>query len=640
MLDICMMLFVQNWRLGGRKCPPLFAVLVFSVILGPLSIQAQVKSGDKSALNKQASQLKQKIEDFRFSQPDSAQFWSNQLLKIGERLGDLSLQSEAYAHLAWVNRVWGNNTEALDDGEKALEKAEEANNLLLQASALYEIGIIQHELQHFEEGRRSLTEARQKFELLQDPMGIGRTINSIGEIHRLQGEFSLAHQAYRQARVHFAEANSPEGLILIQNNIGLVYAAKGECEKALDTLKLARANAIAQNYIGVILESGDQIANCQLELGQIDSAFVNAEYVLNAAKEADFLKYAKAAAKTLCDISLAQGNYEAAFKYQEMHYEFSHQLMNEATQNRISSLNYALGLRQREATIEVLNHDKKVNNLLTTMAIAGFGVLLLFGIVLVFFYQRKRKNHRLLEKQNEALSELNREKDSLINIVAHDLKSPLSKTKGLLSLLPTMNPFNPQQQKVADMINKTLDDGDRLIRDLLDISHAEGSSSGFHPIDFELNALLGNIISSYQDSAAKKHIKINTKFALDPISLHTDDSFVSRIFDNLLSNAVKYSANHTEIIIESGLAGEKAWFSVKDQGPGFSPQDKEKMFRKFQRLSARPTGGESSNGLGLAIIQMLANKLKAQIELETAVGQGSKFIIQLPTDVDRADSKP
>ena len=594
--------------------------------------QAPLTATQQNLRNKATTLLKD-IDEKRFSKPDSAQVWSNQLLKIGQELGDFGFQSSAYAYLSWVNRVWGNNTQALDDGENALKAAESANDLQLQANALYEIGIIQHELEHFEEGRRSLTEAYEKFELLQDAAGMGRTVNSIGEIHRIQGEYSLAQKAYREARIHFSAAKVTKGLILIENNLGLVYAAKGECEIALDTLESARKKAIEEEFIGIILESTDQIARCQLALGRTFEAGDNAQFVLEQSQERGFLKYAKAAAKTLSDISIANGKFEDAFKYQEMHYDFARELLNEATQNRISSLNYTLELREKEAQIEVLNHDQKIGQLMTTMAVAGIGVLLLFGLILIYFYQRKRKNNLLLAQQNEALSELNREKDSLINIVAHDLKSPLSKTKGLLSLLPTMSPFNPQQQKVADMINKTLDEGDRLIRDLLDISSEGGSSSSFNPIAFELNKMLGETTLQYKENAAKKKLTLLVAPAPADIQLFTDDSFLSRIFDNLLSNAIKYSPSDTEIRIECGENGEKAWFSVQDHGPGFSDEDKEQMFRKFQRLSARPTGGESSNGLGLAIIQLLANKLKASIRLETAPGMGSKFIIEFPKRV-------
>lgn len=70
--------------------------------------------------------------------------------------------------------------------------------------------------------------------------------------------------------------------------------------------------------------------------------------------------------------------------------------------------------------------------------------------------------------------------------------------------------------------------------------------------------------------------------------------------------------------------------SVKDQGLGFSDSDKKFLFQKFKKLSARPTGGESSNGLGLAIVKTLVGRLNGTVELISAVGKGSEFIVKIP----------
>ena len=81
------------------------------------------------------------------------------------------------------------------------------------------------------------------------------------------------------------------------------------------------------------------------------------------------------------------------------------------------------------------------------------------------------------------------------------------------------------------------------------------------------------------------------------ILLETDRSYISRILDNLISNAIKFSQSGTKVWVSTLNREGAVGFSVKDEGPGISPQDQEKMFRKFQKLSARPTAGEGSNGL-------------------------------------------
>jgi signal transduction histidine kinase len=79
------------------------------------------------------------------------------------------------------------------------------------------------------------------------------------------------------------------------------------------------------------------------------------------------------------------------------------------------------------------------------------------------------------------------------------------------------------------------------------------------------------------------------------------------------------------------MANATVRISVSDQGPGISPDDQQKLFKKFQRLSARPTGGESSTGLGLAITQTLVQQLRGTIEVDSTLGQGTTFTVVLPS---------
>ncbi len=102
------------------------------------------------------------------------------------------------------------------------------------------------------------------------------------------------------------------------------------------------------------------------------------------------------------------------------------------------------------------------------------------------------------------------------------------------------------------------------------------------------------------------------------------------IMDNLLSNALKFSPAKSIVRVNLSSANGQYRLKVIDQGPGFSEEDKSKMFRKFQKLSARPTGGENSTGLGLSIIKVLTEKLRGDVELISEKGKGATFNIVLP----------
>ena len=103
-----------------------------------------------------------------------------------------------------------------------------------------------------------------------------------------------------------------------------------------------------------------------------------------------------------------------------------------------------------------------------------------------------------------------------------------------------------------------------------------------------------------------------------------------QILDNLISNAVKYAPPRTLVAIESGRANGEIFIAIKDQGPGISAEDQKKLFGKYTRR----TGGESSTGLGLSIVNRLVEAMHGTIECQSELGTGATFIVRLPDGED------
>ena len=108
--------------------------------------------------------------------------------------------------------------------------------------------------------------------------------------------------------------------------------------------------------------------------------------------------------------------------------------------------------------------------------------------------------------------------------------------------------------------------------------------------------------------------------------INTDPTVAMRILENFMSNAIKFSPFDTTVRI----ALTNTAIRITDQGPGLSPEDQKQLFQKFKKLSARPTGGETSTGLGLSIVKGLADKLQADIEVKSELGKGSTFSLCFP----------
>jgi PAS domain S-box-containing protein len=236
-----------------------------------------------------------------------------------------------------------------------------------------------------------------------------------------------------------------------------------------------------------------------------------------------------------------------------------------------------------------------------------------------------------LREKNLELEELSREKEAMVGVVAHDLRSPLNKIKGLMNIINLTSEVSPEQELYFDLIRKIIEEGLNQIKDLLDLHVAIDQQENLEFKQVNLSKLLSNLITSFVDDAIKKDIQIHHNWE-NELVIESDDNILNRILDNLMSNAIKFSPKGKNIYL-SGLLNKEnrtVEITVKDEGQGFSPEDQEKAFKRFQKLSARPTAGENSTGLGLAIVKRFTTMLGGKIILTSESQKGAEFKIILP----------
>lgn len=248
-----------------------------------------------------------------------------------------------------------------------------------------------------------------------------------------------------------------------------------------------------------------------------------------------------------------------------------------------------------------------------------------------------RQNEKL-SKRNLQLSDLNHEKDTLMSIVAHDLKSPLNRIEGITYLMELDKKLPQDQKNFLGMIKDATRSGLDLITDLLDVHMLEENVEPNYT-NFDISTFLLEKTEAFQQRAESKSIHLNIG-RVENEEVFTDRDYLDRIFDNLLSNAIKFSPKNSVVNISADRTEYEFWISIKDHGPGFSSHDREFLFQKFKKLSARPTAGETSNGLGLAIVKILVDRLKGKIELTTEQGKGSQFIVRFPQQKQFAEVSP
>ena len=140
-------------------------------------------------------------------------------------------------------------------------------------------------------------------------------------------------------------------------------------------------------------------------------------------------------------------------------------------------------------------------------------------------------------------------------------------------------------------------------------------------------------MTAYNLELERKNQVVELTIEPNSLNLKTDEDVLRRIIENIFSNAIKFSEPGKTIHIKLSEEHEFAILSVKDEGPGIEQAELPKLFEMFQKLSARPTGGESSTGLGLSIVKALVERLQGKIEVHSEIGKGTEFVIHIPKDV-------
>ncbi len=234
-----------------------------------------------------------------------------------------------------------------------------------------------------------------------------------------------------------------------------------------------------------------------------------------------------------------------------------------------------------------------------------------------------------LQENNRELDEANRFKTQMLSIVAHDLKNPIHNIIGYATLaaydLPPDSPPVQMMLHVEQSASRML----RLITDILETAALELGKIQIERHSISLAYLIERAAKTYQDAAAAKEQTIILELQKDVI-IAADEERLLQVFDNLISNAVKYSPHGKQIWVRAKQGSGNIRIEVQDEGPGFTEEDKHKLFGFFQRLSAQPIGGESSNGVGLAIVKKIVELHGGTIEIESEPSKGATFIVVLP----------
>ena len=288
-------------------------------------------------------------------------------------------------------------------------------------------------------------------------------------------------------------------------------------------------------------------------------------------------------------------------------------------QNLATAIKSAIRIYKAEQAVELANLRLRASNEL-----------------LVLKNQELEKQQQQIKSQNIKLQEAYNLKSEFLATMSHELRTPMNAIMGFSQLLLRQypDPLSSQQKNLVQRIfhnSKSLLD---MINEMLDFSKIEAGKLNLNPQKFNLDNLINLTVEEIRSLALQKNLTLETQSELQNSFVVQDSNFIKRILMNLISNAIKFT--------ESGKITIKVWevsensiaIAISDTGIGIALEDRDKIWQAFRQADQSFTRQHSGTGLGLAITRSLVKMMKGKISLQSELGQGSTFTVEIPRKYD------
>jgi signal transduction histidine kinase len=263
-----------------------------------------------------------------------------------------------------------------------------------------------------------------------------------------------------------------------------------------------------------------------------------------------------------------------------------------------------------------------------------FSILSMSGLVclvtFIFFIseRERKKSHQALQSQNITLDMLSKEKTKFLQIAAHDLRNPLISIQSLAERFSDPDLSDEEREICLNYIISSADRMSELIKNLLEIQVMDAGRMNINNQQVSLNNIVNSYVNHMSHLMEDRQAEIEVSLPEKELLITSDPARITQILDNYVSNAFKYSPEGSKVYIHLSEHEKYIELSVRDEGPGISEKDMDKLFKQFSTVSSVPRSGEHATGLGLAIVKKLSDALGAEVGCQSEKGKGCTFYVR------------
>ena len=573
--------------------------------------------------------------------------YAEQALTITKKNDNKDLQARLFSMIGTLYSSMAEYVQALENYQHALDIDEELGSLTRVASTKGNIGIVYSTLSDFARALAYYQESLRLHQEQENNHGIAGNLHNIGNVYCHLSDYTSALDYYHKSLDLAKYIGSKSGEALCVGAIGNVYIHLDDYESALhyyqQSLLLAQE---LDNKKSISICMGN-IGNVHLELAHFSEALMYFQRALDISREVfhktgevlwkgnigcvylqkKYERYDRIKGEEYVRESIAYFQehgiksheyemrkiladlYEEECRWEEFadqfkkYHELKEQVYSEEVQKCVQNNEYQRIIAEKEKQLAI----EKTR------------------------FQEREAAMKELQKVNQKLIEADKAKNDIISIVAHDLKNPLTLIQLRADILEKVNKDLTEDALItsAKNISSIAQHMNKIITNLLDIHALETGKMPINNVETDIMPIIHKVIVDNRRSASEKNIVIETDISNDIVWVNVDALALYQVLENLLSNAIKFSPKGRSISVICQVENHEVVISVKDNGPGISQEDQSKLFGKFQKLTARPTAGEYSTGLGLSIAKTITEHIGGTLECRSVLGQGAEFIVRL-----------
>jgi signal transduction histidine kinase len=648
-------------------------IVLFCAMCNTVVAQTTVNTVSNTPAAAEIENYTRLITRYRYDKPDSALFFTSKGLAYAKSHHDKQGEAIMLNQLGMINDNSGKYEAAHHNYIEALNLYQSIGQDKGMATERIRLGVVEMRQGNYDKAIGYFLQALKTSERIHEPKGTMEAYITLGEAYMGQKKYPQALKYLQTAEAIDKTIPFSNLSLNLRNDFGITYTVTGEFSEAKAYLNDGISKSNTPQYQGLNITLINNLAALYARQGNTDyciwlqkAALRKAQYIhnflreeqtlnglaktyrtINADSSLSYLFKVKALAQSknahkqviealqnIGEIYTQKGKYQAAFKVRNEQYALADQYFYKEMAKQITSLQADYELTKSKAKVQELqfaNGRQQLEHRIITSIALGVIVILL---VLAWYHHRTRGLNKLLRKLNRKLDESNHIKDKLFSIMGHDLRTPFISVINLLNFIDDEDLPADSRKELINELNATTQASLETLDSLLRWGEMQIKGIRLNQTEFLIKPVADRILALLHEAAGYKSIEVINDIGPE-VKVYADVNHIEFVLRNMVANAIKFTGTggHIQLKAQANIINRSMQLQVEDNGVGIAAEKLPHIFN-LHNVSSNGTYNEKGTSLGLMMCNEFIQANSGTITVDSELGKGSVFTVELPVASD------